>query len=184
MIWLNCHINASAYCIGNLPYCLFFVWIQLLGKRVLFLGKKDKKKLLFLLQPLRMSIHHPTELLYIFVIKMHNCTPSLILTCTTSLKVSSCKVMSASRISSLSAANLDHTMSLTSKIKKVSREAATQRHTGINFKSNLSRVTMSASELATAISSGSWPSMFFRWWSAWCFNSRQTWNPKSKKRVF
>ena len=141
----------------HIAFSLNELCMNFLGKRVLFLGKKDKKKLLFLLQPLRMSIHHPTELLYIFVIKMHNCTPSLILTCTTSLKVSSCKVMSASRISSLSAANLDHTMSLTSKIKKVNREAATQES------SNLSRVTMSASELATAISSGSWPSMFFRW---------------------
>ena len=48
---------------------------------------------------------------------------------------------------------------------------------------NLRRVTMSASAAATAMSSGSWPSRFFRWWSAWCFNSRQTCNMKLKSKV-
>ena len=38
----------------------------------------------------------------------------------------------------------------------------------------LRRVTISASELATAISRGSWPSWFLRWWSAWCLSRRQT----------
>ena len=73
-----------------------------------------------------------------------------VVTWTTSLNVSSCKVMSASRISSFSAANLRHGMLACESFKHIKRFCSCQRFHRIVYE-NLRRVTMSAS--AAAISS-------------------------------